>query len=899
MKEKLNALDSLEKIADFAEQELYQNEIAQYTTREYFTRELYASPNPFEHVVANLATKLDRAKEEVLWWMENEEQSHGNTYACFVSLKNPLEVDAKGRAYYQISFSPMGQEVDTESIAVYAKENGYDGVIVRNVKETDYANRKSDDFIIQNAAQVKSATDNRGAFDGSNPDITFSVVGEHAANWDKIKDRAFTGRDDGKLRVELQRKHELTLNHEQTTQAEAIMHLEELEGQPLVNTRSGFVAFVNKPQRKELVDLSKAWKSATNGFSVGAHYEAVSRIEKLFEHAVPCGEYPDSKNGKADVKILRFACPLMLGGEKAVAWMTAKKSTDKKNGERLYNLELVDIQRLAGKLESEQQRAARFTTVKVTPPPASKDIVAKVEEAFKTYFEDVPESDSSSSIINLDEESVAREVVDAGQGFRANLAYSEAIMREMRGAMQRLRKLGSKTRTDREDAVAAMGTMVQMVKAAVAVLPKGYRFSVHPYLNRIEALAATGDIDLTSDIAGKDILQLENAEGVDLKKPYDEMVKEYGNVKLAEALKSLHAELEDYMEAVPQRAVRMNEWEYAVMPESLKKNKAVMAGLRENGIRPRFHDGTEDGRKAALSGLVNDAMVSFSVFSPSEASGLRALQSAVRGKQDAVFRSDTLNADVMLPFGSAGVYKNPDNPKSKIVGAHGLLNIIAARMAHGDSLEEATYTAVKAVLATVNGRIVDDSSSENKKELTLDGYNTWVYLKWRAENKAWVVTGYKENDKHSSVDDRQRAMNLAESYALNTFGGLERVGAALEYSIARVAREYKQNNANPFLKLDFSSSMVNLDEDMVAAEVVGAGQGFRANLAYSEAIMREMRGAMQRLRRLGSKTRTDREDAVAAMGTMVQMVKEAVAVLMNPVDFGARVWRNLKHYYEE
>lgn len=167
--------------------------------------------------------------------------------------------------------------------------------------------------------------------------------------------------------------------------------------------------------------------------------------------------------------------------------------------------------------------------------------------------------DFSSSLVNLDDESVAREVVDAGQGFRANLAYSEAIMREMRGAMQRLRRLGSKTRTDREDAVAAMGTMVQMVKAAVAVLPKGYRFSVHPYLNRIEALAelaATGDIDLTSDIAGKDILQLENAEGVDLKKPYDEMVKEYGNVKLAEALERImHRVSEQLRKHAKDRAV--------------------------------------------------------------------------------------------------------------------------------------------------------------------------------------------------------------------------------------------------------------------------------------------------------------------------------------------------------
>ena len=40
-------------------------------------------------------------------------------------------------------------------------------------------------------------------FDYSSPDVSFSVVGEKAANWDKIKHRAFKGRDDGKLRVEL------------------------------------------------------------------------------------------------------------------------------------------------------------------------------------------------------------------------------------------------------------------------------------------------------------------------------------------------------------------------------------------------------------------------------------------------------------------------------------------------------------------------------------------------------------------------------------------------------------------------------------------------------------------------------------------------------------------------
>ncbi len=100
-------------------------------------------------------------------------------------------------------------------------------------------------------------------------------------------------------------------------------------------------------------------------------------------------------------------------------------------------------------------------------------------------------------------------------------------------------------------------------------------------------------------------------------------------------------------------------------------------------------------------------------------------------------------------------------------------------------------------MAAVNGKIEEETSSENKKEITLDGYNTWVYLKWQKEDKTWVVTGYKANDKHTSADDKRRAMNLAESYALETFGGLQQVGAALDYAIARLAREYKQNNADP------------------------------------------------------------------------------------------------------
>jgi len=111
-------------------------------------------------------------------------------------------------------------------------------------------------------------------------------------------------------------------------------------------------------------------------------------------------------------------------------------------------------------------------------------------------------------------------------------------------------------------------------------------------------------------------------------------------LKGVEAVESVRREVEDYMEAVPQRAVKMAEWEYAVMPEELKKNKAVMAGLREHGIKPRFHDGTEEGRKAALAGLVNDSRVSFSVIGPKAATWDKYADRAFKGRDDGLLRAE-------------------------------------------------------------------------------------------------------------------------------------------------------------------------------------------------------------------------------------------------------------------
>lgn len=104
----------------------------------------------------------DILKDEIEFYTSNIKDS--KNYACYLSIQNPLIVDAKKKAYWKIDFN--GQEMNTESIAVYAKENGYDGVIIQNVLETDYENKLCTDYIIFDANQVKSV-DNNGSWSSS------------------------------------------------------------------------------------------------------------------------------------------------------------------------------------------------------------------------------------------------------------------------------------------------------------------------------------------------------------------------------------------------------------------------------------------------------------------------------------------------------------------------------------------------------------------------------------------------------------------------------------------------------------------------------------------------------------------------------------------------------------
>ncbi len=75
-------------------------------------------------------------------------ETYGNDiYPVYLNLENPLVVDYKGKYYYEqitVDGKIMGKETGWSSssipsitdIAEYAKENGYDGVIAKNIKDT-------------------------------------------------------------------------------------------------------------------------------------------------------------------------------------------------------------------------------------------------------------------------------------------------------------------------------------------------------------------------------------------------------------------------------------------------------------------------------------------------------------------------------------------------------------------------------------------------------------------------------------------------------------------------------------------------------------------------------------------------------------------------------------------
>ncbi len=80
---------------------------------------------------------------------------------AYLSIQNPLEIDAKGQV-----FSDFNQRI------IDAKVDGHDGVILRNVVDGYTQLKPTDVYAVFKPTQIKSAIANIGTFSPTNPDIT-------------------------------------------------------------------------------------------------------------------------------------------------------------------------------------------------------------------------------------------------------------------------------------------------------------------------------------------------------------------------------------------------------------------------------------------------------------------------------------------------------------------------------------------------------------------------------------------------------------------------------------------------------------------------------------------------------------------------------------------------------
>ena len=126
----------------------------------------------------------------------------GSEFALFNSIKNPLIVDANYSNWNEIEYN--NEIHSTRSLEKYARDNGYDGIIVKNVYDVGSFARKegikSSTIIASfNSNQVKSATDNIGTFSTIDNNINHDTTSDNTISRSSI---SYAGQEEATARVQ-------------------------------------------------------------------------------------------------------------------------------------------------------------------------------------------------------------------------------------------------------------------------------------------------------------------------------------------------------------------------------------------------------------------------------------------------------------------------------------------------------------------------------------------------------------------------------------------------------------------------------------------------------------------------------------------------------------------------
>ena len=112
-----------------------------------------------------------------LYWDYNEYMGFGGdsaNYKVYLNLENPLVIDANKNNWDEIPVPWSDDLMTTRSIAEYANENGYDGVMINNVIDTGLYGQRFDTSNIAIAFDSNQIKNVDNANPTNNPDIRFS-----------------------------------------------------------------------------------------------------------------------------------------------------------------------------------------------------------------------------------------------------------------------------------------------------------------------------------------------------------------------------------------------------------------------------------------------------------------------------------------------------------------------------------------------------------------------------------------------------------------------------------------------------------------------------------------------------------------------------------------------------
>lgn len=226
----------------------------------------------------------------------------GNVMPVYLSLQNPLVVDAENQMYSQV-----------ESIIKKAKKDGYDGVILKNLIDQPGAagslqTYEHTAYVAFSPNQIKSATGNIGTFDETNPDIRFDIkaraaeppaYAEEAERRPSLRvgiKRLLKQFNEGKIAPEtLTNRIEFELDYTKDKQAprKRIRGADIIREKLLAAKRRGELSeeAVNLAewfilQKPELVDdLAISIKAPKEGAVASGYYNPMSRIFTLMKHS--------------------------------------------------------------------------------------------------------------------------------------------------------------------------------------------------------------------------------------------------------------------------------------------------------------------------------------------------------------------------------------------------------------------------------------------------------------------------------------------------------------------------------------------------------------------------------------------------------------------------------------